>query len=174
MVCIDMDGVIVKYERDAYVGENPRWLQPGYFRKCEPDETGVQLLKYFMKMLPLDTFIATGVHTMYRNGMVLDKLNWIVEHVPEFDIGTRFIANSALDKSALFEHLRMSSLNKHDVLIDDYNPRLFNWEMRGGTAIKYLNGINSRNSWHGVCIGHGLNMTVEDMFMKVMEATACR
>lgn len=174
MICFDMDGVIVEYERDAYVGEHPEYLEPGYFRKCKPDETAIRLIKYCMKMLPLDTFIATSVHPEHRNRMVLDKLWWIDKNIPEFDIGTRFIANSSMDKSALFEHLRMSSLNRHDVLIDDYNPRLFNWEMRGGTAIKYLNGINTSVSWHGVCIGHGTNLSVEQMFMKIMEATTCK
>lgn len=175
MVCFDMDGVLVIYERDAYIGENPKYLQPGYFRTCKPDPKAIKLIEYCMQMLPLDTFIATGVDRKYRNQMVLDKLAWITENIPDFDIGTRFVANSFMDKSALFEHLRMSSLNRHDVLIDDYNPRLYNWEMRGGTAIKYINGINNVESWHGECIGSSLeNQSTEEMFMKIMRATSCR
>lgn len=175
MFCFDMDGVLVLYKREDYIGENPRYLQPGYFRTCEPDETAIRLIEYCMKMLPLDTFIATGVRHDYRNRMVLDKLMWIDEHIPDFDIGTRFVANSLMDKSALFEHLRMNRLNRYDVLIDDYNPRLFNWEMRGGTAIKYLNGINSADSWHGKCIdGRSTKLTTEEMFMEIMGAVSCR
>lgn len=175
MVCFDMDGVLVKYERDAYVGDNPRYMQDGYYRTCEPDENGIRLIEYCMKMIPLDTFITTSVRSDHRNQMILDKLAWIDKYIPEFDIGTRFIANSFLDKSALFEHLRMASLNRKDILIDDYNPRLFNWDMRGGTAIKYLNGINSPESWHGAVLDcrYG-DIGAEAMFLQIVEATVCR
>lgn len=173
MICFDMDGVLVKYERDAYTGDHPRYLQPGYFRQCKPDYKAISLINYCIKMLPLDTFIATHVVPKYRNAMIIDKLEWIGEHIPNFDIGTRFIGESQLDKSALFEHVRMSGLTSHDVLIDDYNPRLYNWEMRGGTAIKYLNGLNSEDSWHGTCINpYGGN--VEDLFMIIMRAISCK
>ncbi len=175
MICFDMDGVLVIYEWDAYLGENPKYLQPGYYRTCKPDEVAIRLIEYCMKMLPLDTFIATGVDPRCRNGMVLDKLWWIDKYIPDFDIGTKFVANSLMDKSALFEQLRMSGLNRHDVLIDDYNPRLYNWEMRGGTAIKYLNGINSADSWRGVSIDARNNVLPADaMFLKIMEAMVCK
>lgn len=175
MVCWDMDGVLAIYDRDAYTGKNPRYLEEGYFRTCKPDERAIRLIKYCMRMLPLDTFIATGVHPDYRNKMILDKLWWIDHYIPEFDIGTRFIASSSMDKSALFEHIRMTGLNRHDVLIDDFNPRLFNWEMRGGTAIKYLNGVNSPESWHGVYIdAYSSEATDEEMFMEIMRAISCR
>ena len=44
------------------------------------------------------------------------------------------------------------TLSKKDVLIDDWNPNLQMWEKHGGTAIKYLNGINSADSWAGLKI----------------------
>ena len=175
MICFDMDGVLVKYEREAYVGDKPKYLEPGYFATLEADDTMVSLIKYCLRMVPLDTFITTSVHPDYRNQMIMDKLRWIDKHIPEFDIGTRFVANSSMDKSALFEHIRKSSITNRDILIDDYNPRLFNWEMRGGTAIKYLNGINSKESWHGPVIRYD-NHTYcnSELFMIMMEASACR
>lgn len=174
MVCFDMDGVLVVYEQDAYVGDSPRYLQPGYFRNRKPDKKAIALFKHCLKMLPLDTFICTGVPADHRNRIILDKLFWLDTNIPEFDIGTRFIASSSMDKSALFEHIRMNSLNRRDVIIDDFNPRLYNWEMRGGTAIKYLNGINSSDSWNGPCIDGRSSDMPEQMFMQIMEAMSCR
>ena len=175
MICFDMDGVLAIYERDAYDGDNPRYIQPGYFRTCKPDKRAIELLRQCMDMLPLDTFITTGVRKDYRNQMIIDKIYWISEYIPEFDIGTRFIANSEMDKSALFEHLRMSSLNRYDILIDDYNPRLYNWTMRGGTAIKWLNNVNSESSWNGMCLNKPNSYyTANNMFMQIMGAMMCK
>lgn len=40
-------------------------------------------------------------------------------------------------------------LSGHDILIDDYNENLELWREYGGTAVKYLNGINNPYSWSG-------------------------
>lgn len=49
-------------------------------------------------------------------------------------------------------------LTPYDVLIDDFNTNLEDWKEKGGTAIKYLNGENSRESWNGRSI------TITDLY----------
>lgn len=41
---------------------------------------------------------------------------------------------------------------RYHILIDDFNPNLRNWEAAGGTAVKYINGLNSPESFNGLCL----------------------
>ena len=52
-------------------------------------------------------------------------------------------------KSSCITEIKGASLSRRDILIDDFNNNLFNWEASGGTAVKYLNGFNNPGSWHG-------------------------
>jgi hypothetical protein len=75
-------------------------------------------------------------------------MKWVHSVIPEFDVGSHFIAVSKSKHSAITQ-LKGIELSKKDILVDDYNPNLLAWEVAGGTAVKYLNGINSPDSWYG-------------------------
>lgn len=169
MLFFDMDGVVATYDRGGYdftTKEGPEFLKPGYFLNREPDERGVQLLKDCLKNCPNDTYIITGIpkaEISIRNQIIFDKMRWLTQVVPEFDIGTKFIAPTD-SKMNFIEWIRGTSIGKNDVLIDDYNPNLFSWSTRGGTAIKFLNGINSEDSW----IGPFLRQNSDSLFYDLM------
>lgn len=143
-----MDGVIAKYERDAYTSPKSRWLRDGYFLGLEKDEYACKLLEIILS-LGVESYLVTKVADIpKRNSMILDKLKWITRNLDKVDIGTQVIITKS-DKSGIMEAIKERNLTKTDILIDDYNPNLKEWERNGGTAIKYLNGINSKNSWKG-------------------------
>ncbi len=155
MLAFDMDGVIAKYDRNGYVknedGIMPFEIPGGhYFRNRDEDENALELFKKCVKMMPDETTIITTVSREFniRYEQTIDKMEWVHERVLEFDVGSKFLALSN-DKHNFIKDIRGMSLNKRDILIDDYNPNLFKWMLAGGTAIKYLNGINSPESWHG-------------------------
>lgn len=79
-----------------------------------------------------------------------DKLAWIRKQIPDFP-ESHFIATPTA------KHLKSNSKMHGDiVLIDDLNENLENWREDGGTPIKYLNGINSAESWDGPTISRTL------------------
>lgn len=169
MISFDMDGVLCFYDRAGYDFSDPTgpaYLKPGYFLNRIPDTTAVELLRRCLAVCPNGTYIITSVpKDSNRNRIILDKLNWIDQHIPEFDIGAHFIATTS-NKMSFIEWLRGSSITRKDILIDDYNTNLYGWTARGGTAIKYINGINDPLSYVGEHFKYGDNS--RQMFEQLM------
>ena len=56
----------------------------------------------------------------------------------------------------------------NDVLIDDYNKNLEDWREHGGLAVKYLNGINSADSFSGPIIDQMMSADdIVDMLLAI-------
>jgi 5'(3')-deoxyribonucleotidase len=87
-----------------------------------------------------------------------DKIEWLHEFCPFIDTDTQFIA-TASNKRALVEAIS-SNCNQsifpnfgiNHILIDDFNKNLEDWRNAGGTAIKYINGINDPDSYNGLIL----------------------
>lgn len=155
MVYFDMDGVLAVYDRNAYKkdeeGNMPFMDIPSrYFLHVEVDGIAMTLFKKVLKAMPDDVYVITSVSGDYEQKyrQTIDKMEWLHIHSPEFDIGSKFIAMGS-DKRNFVTGIRGMTLNRLDILIDDYNPNLFKWAMAGGTSIKFINGVNSKNSWSG-------------------------
>lgn len=170
MICFDLDGVIFKYDTRDYMSIDnnpPAYLTPGCFRHKEPDEKILKVFKRCLKVCPNDTYIVTGVPPVEcRNQIILDKIMCVNDTIPEFDIGTHFIAATG-DKMSFIEWIRGSSITKKDILVDDWNPNLYTWAARGGTAIKYINGINTPESWVGDILDSTLSEN--ELFLELMD-----
>lgn len=167
-----MDGVLVKYEWDGYttqVDGVKKYLTPNYFAERKPDNVAIDLFKRCVDLFPNETYIITSVpNNENRNRIVIDKLTWIDKYIPGFDIGTHVICTTS-NKMSFIEWLRGSTITKKDILIDDYNKNIYSWMMRGGTSVKWLNGLNSRESWHGPCLdGRGTKST-DELFEKLVK-----
>lgn len=180
---IDMDGVLVKYEKAAYTGDNPQYKRPGYhyFRSLKPDPRMLAVMNALLEKCRNEVeegekyennvFILTTVNNLGSIALeqINDKIEWLKEHVPSFDTKNNFIA-SITDKRNLAEAIKFDKshisvngkiLSIDDILIDDYNPNLTQWQEAGGTAIKYNNGINDPNSFSGLNLD--INMTSEQI-----------
>lgn len=163
---IDQDGVLAVYVREHYQGYNPIWDKPGthYFRHREPHETMVDVLNtlYDRKKNPKNSklnidrlFILSSVctHGSLFNEHLADKKRWIVDYCPAMkDDIDKIFKPSFINKVTMATTLKGSSLDLHDVLIDDYQQNLDLWTKAGGLAIKYINGINSHESHSGLYI----------------------
>lgn len=162
-IYFDMDGVLVKYDRSAYQGQEPLFTVKGgrYFRKLEPDERAVrafQLLSQREQPLRILSSL-TNIGSIFLE-QYADKKAWIAEHLPGFENEDTFIP-AITNKRNIAEFMLKRKLTINDVLIDDYNPNLDEWRNNGGLAIKYLNGINSADSFSGPIID--LDMTPEQI-----------
>ena len=89
-----------------------------------------------------------------------DKILWLKEHMPYLKIEDILI--SVTDKRDAVEYVNGHTLTANDILIDDYNKNLVEWQAAGGTSVKYCNGINSHLSWNDQCILP--NMPVDDAY----------
>lgn len=91
-----------------------------------------------------------------------DKKSWCrtyIEASPTKDYNMHFAgSNKRYIGEALSDNRELS---RKDILIDDYNKNLQEWENAGGTAVKYCNGINSSDTWKGFCITE--NMTENEI-----------
>ena len=148
-IYFDMDGVLARYDRHAYEGEYPAYKQMGghYFRNVMPDARMVQLLETAEKRP--EEFECNVITTLNNHGGLFleqyrDKLEWLGEHVEgmTFDVNGNFIPIIG-SKRRVASWLKRNRLDYMDVLIDDFNPNLRDWQEHGGLAVKYLNGINS-------------------------------
>lgn len=188
-IYFDMDGVLAKYEREAYIpidkpdssknadknavkGEEPLrpFEIPGrhYFRYVKPDNRIINVLshliddgEYGIQKQNVNIHI---ISTLSKKGSLFveqynDKVNWIKEHIPNMPASEFYPALG--EKRDIAVLLRNHRLDPSDILIDDYDVNLNSWRNAGGMAIKYLNGTNSLTHWKGPYFDQ--SMTSSDM-----------
>ena len=150
-----MDGFIVMYDRNAYTGDAPLYLTKNthYFRNLPPDRKALEFVDRLHDQCRYtgdEIFILTSIA---MNGDIFnehfhDKIMWIHKWLPYIDIDHILI--SVTSKRNAVEYINNHNLNQNDILIDDYNKNLMDWEKAGGTSIKYCNGINNPDSFSGL------------------------
>lgn len=155
---IDMDGVLATYHRKDYKCADPKFLMPGghYFATLEPVEKMCEVITNLDLQCKAPgsrdrVIILTGIcyidDELYEEH-VTDKKEWLQKHCPTIDINTQFVpAIGPKSRSAML--FKRHRLTVRDILIDDFNPNLVEWEAHGGTAIKYLNGVNNSKTFSG-------------------------
>lgn len=181
---IDQDGVLAIYEPAAYQGDNPIWLKPGqhYFKTLKPDYKMLNVLYTLShehtttsthKTVSTHTELPLYVENLYvlsslsKNGntfleQVNDKKEWLNEYCPSLDINKSF-KPAITSKPIMAQTLKGEALTLHDILIDDHNPNLRAWAKAGGLAVKYVNGINSADSFDGLHLEK--NMTDQEIII---------
>lgn len=167
----DADGVLFLYERDAYVGENPIWLQKNrhYFKNLEPDRKMMEIMDRLHNLCRYtgdEVYILTS---LLYNGTIFnehfhDKISSYHKWFPYIDIDHIIISTGS--KRDAVEYITNNPISEDDILIDDYNKNLKEWDCAGGTSIKYCNGINDPKSFNGLRINE--NNEPVDVIMKTL------
>lgn len=165
----DMDGVLAKYELEAYQKpkDNPKKkpafidTQKHYYLHVEPDPYMVKLTQTLVTKLRLQTKLkvnviaTTRLHPRHQLAIYQanDKKTWLKKYYPHIDTFTPCLSFNQLDtdtsdtKANTIVKYYNHDLTPHDILIDDFNEELTHWQTLGGTSVKYLNNINNQNSW---------------------------
>jgi len=157
---IDMDGVLARYDYNAY--DKNKGRKPGiaiyedpdlhYFRNLKPDPIAINITKNLLKKPGAKTYILTTV-APHIPWAIDDKKKWLAEHLPEIKPEDIIFAEN--DKAEIVKIMKqIPKLTKRMFLIDDYKHNLEDWEIAGGTPIKYLNGINSIGDFKGLYISN--------------------
>lgn len=169
----DMDGVIAKYDVSAYRGDNPLFLQVGkhYYRGVKPDEKAIELLRRLNELKDSRVYVLSKVSTNYDNRWEQsnDKREWLSIHCPF--IGDKQIYTTIHNKSELAQAVVIKDLGRvfcsEDILIDDFNDNLLEWQSSGGTSIKYINSYNNPNSFLGknIFLGGSVDSVIEKLIL---------
>lgn len=157
----DQDGCLAEYEPSVYreITSNGKtlFMTPGvhYFRSCNPN---IRLIDAYQKLqndYNIPVYVITNIilDDELRHEHATDKKEWIHQYMaflPEDHFKT---THAKKWEEAL--NILNRPLTESDILISDYNQDLIPWEDHGGTGIKYLNGLNSADSFTGLRIPDG-------------------
>ena len=145
-VFFDLDGVLFEYNRDDYLGDNPKYLQKKYYRNRPVDTKAAKLFIACLNDPTKEVYILSRTPTINDElSIANDKIANVLCTFPQ--INHRHIILNNLPKEQVIMQKFHRPLNKNDVLIDDYNKNLIAWENAGGIGIKYINEWNSKETW---------------------------
>ena len=158
-VFFDMDGVLAEYRYVPYAD----MLQKGYFRDLAPQEEAVKALKQLAEDPCLEVWTLSAV--IEENPYALEeKKSWLREQLGDSvnNIRSVFPFCGTSKRDAVPGGIRPT-----DILIDDYNANLRDWETQA-VSIKFLNGINNRHgSWKGRTAGGSAGSIAESVYAAI-------
>lgn len=144
---IDMDGTLAQFHaEDNYL---ERMTEPNFFANLKPFEEAIAKLKEYIAANPEREFFVLSGLTADAPDCALQKDRWLDQYLPEIDAAHRIYTENGDDKSLYIP----SGVHARDILIDDYNKNLEDWQAAGGTSVKFVNPINDRaligSRWQG-------------------------
>lgn len=145
-IFFDMDGVLAEYKKDC----TPRDLsEKGYFLTLSPEWNMLRAMMRLVENAPalgISVCVLTKVYPKMFRYSVSEKLQWRDKFMPQlFDSEFIMVNGDCEEKSDKICEVYGEDINSDCILIDDYNPNLAEWRKNGGTAVKYVNGINDKN-----------------------------
>lgn len=132
---LDMDGCVADFEKGTN-GDIKNMFKPGFFRNLPVLEEGLNETIEEIQKQGITVKILSKACVKKGDkrfiGQMIDKVEWVKEHIPCIDELNIIIQGSDEDKGSIVE------LYKHHecVLVDDYTPNLANWTFAGGKGIK--------------------------------------
>lgn len=154
---VDMDGCLAEWrniilkvknieQKDVIIKKlNKILLSPGYFRSLSPHRNVVDAINELNKNY--EVYILTCF--MYKNSVPnpkTEKKEWLNEFTPDIDDDHIIFVPDGEDKTKYIP----GGVKKGDVTLDDYSPKLRDFEKAGGIGVKLLNDVNeSKGSWTG-------------------------
>lgn len=137
-VYFDLDGTLAEWKTTATMQE---LQQKNYFFFLKPTKLA-RLANCLAKRNEIEVMILS----QYLTGTpaLKDKNRWCDLYIPNIDQEHRIFVPCGDGKAEVIQKSLGRPLNKEDILIDDYSKNLMEWSAAGGTAIKWLNGINGK------------------------------
>lgn len=134
-IFVDMDGTIARFHDENLYLE--RMFEKGFFRDLKPFENAVSAIKELVKDNTSEIFILSAT---VNSCSLEEKQEWLDRYLPEIDKEHRIFTSLNVPKSEAIGH----RLTDKDILIDDYNKNLLEWQKAGGTSVKAKNNINHK------------------------------
>ena len=136
---IDIDGTLAVYISKEYAW----WEIESIFRYLQPQEYVIKAIKSLIANQE-EVYIISAYH-QHTPQVKYDKIFWLQKYLPEVSLNHQIYTLCGEDKTTYIPN----GVHSTDILLDDFNRNLENWRDAGGTSIKLLNGLNSKESWDG-------------------------
>lgn len=137
---IDLDGTVARFY-DASPNYLEEMYEKGYFRNLQPYENMTEGIKLFMEQhKDVEVFTLSAKVNGEPPYCEAEKQEWLDEYLPEIDREHRLFTEIGHNKAEYIPN----GISKSDVLYDDYNKNLIDWENSGGVALKCHNNINMK------------------------------
>lgn len=159
----DMDGVLVQHFAQDYIPTKegnrlPKYLTPHYFENLPEVELMTEAVKELSFYCGTYTPETTHLSILSKVSMDADlymhqvdfKVKWIANNEKLNSLNNLNAAFTGTSKVKKAKAILGRELTAHDILVDDWNENLLEWEAAGGTAIKF--GKGNRKSWSGYSI----------------------
>lgn len=144
---IDMDGTLAQFHAEEDYLE--RMTEPHFFENLRPYEDMLAKLKSYIAAHPDSEFYILSGLTADAPDCEGQKNRWLDKHLPEIDAAHRIFTANGDDKSLYIP----GGIRPKDILIDDYNKNLEDWQIAGGLSVKFVNQINDKalrgTLWNG-------------------------
>ncbi len=135
---IDLDGTVARFY-DASPNYLEGMYEKGYFRNLRPYEKMTEGIKLFMEQhKDVEVFTLSAKVDGEPPYCEAEKQEWLDEYLPEIDREHRLFTEIGHNKAEYIPN----GISNNDVLYDDYNKNLIDWENSGGVALKCHNNIN--------------------------------
>lgn len=150
-IFIDMDGTLAEWKN---ISSNEELYKKGYYESLKPNkyllEETKKLIKEGKDVYILSSFLSDSNYALNEKNL------WLNKHLPELPISKRIFVPYGDIK---YKYLP-SKITSFDYLIDDHTKNLLDWKDAGGTAIKFLNGINHiKGVWQGLLLKEDENIS---------------
>lgn len=151
-IFVDMDGTIARWNNNVMYNQ---LFEKGYYSNLKP-ENFLDVIRELVQNTP-NVYILTCY--LIKSKYALDEKNeWLDKWLPELSLDHRIFVPDGESKAKFFTQ-RYRPIRKEDILIDDYTKNLIEWELFGGTGVKYLNGINhTKGTWQGAMINESFRL----------------
>ena len=138
-VFFDMDGTLARFHAENNYLE--RMYEPSFFASLAPYENAVETVARLAEGGEAEVYVISSVIEGYPPGDCAEQKHaWLDEHLPMIDRAHRIFPPMGANKT---EYVT-GGVHADDVLVDDYNKNLEEWEAAGGTSVKFVNDINDR------------------------------
>lgn len=147
-VFIDMDGTLARFHAENNYLE--RMYEPSFFSELAPYENAVEAAAKLAVGGEAEVYVISSVIEGYPPGDCAEQKHaWLDEHLPMIDRAHRIFPPMGANKTEYVPE----GVRADDVLVDDYNKNLEEWQSAGGTSVKFVNDINDRGlvgkRWEG-------------------------
>ena len=130
-----MDGTLARFHEHRNFAYE--MYSEGFFLNLRPYQEVCDAVNALAEEMDTDLFILSSAATC-RSNIPKQKREWIRKHLPCVKPENIVFLPLDIPKSSV--------LHVGDILLDDYNKNLRDWESYGGKAIKLVNDIND----HGI------------------------
>lgn len=173
----DIDGVMNIFDKSTWSDDWDKrpinHLGSHYLRNLEVEHRLHVIIQYLYTKYLEGTKEIFLLSTVTRDPLLAiehyhDHMSWLQKYYSYFPHDKIILALNELSKVETIRIVQQKKLTRRDILIDDYNKNLIEWEKAGGTPIKFINNLNSESSFNGIKITQKMSInTILDLFEEI-------